>query len=334
MIKGDYMAYSKKVYDIAKDKLNSRRVNALNIADFRKNELFSQFPRLNEIERKLTEIGINTARAVFSGKDAAVELTSLKEKSIALQNEFKHILVSNGYSEDYLEPHFVCEKCKDTGYVELENKTIVCDCYKKLMSDVACEQLNKISPLSLSSFDSFDLGCYSEIPDSNGNIPYTRMNKIYDYCLNYAKTFRPDSKGIMMRGDTGLGKTHLSLAIANEVIKSGYSVVYVSAPDILSKLEREHFSYNYSNEEQLMQSLLECDLLIIDDLGTEFSTQFSSTTVYNLFNSRINMGKPVIISTNLDAEGLEKIYSQRFVSRVMATCPVLHFIGTDFRSLS
>ena len=151
------------------------------------------------------------------------------------------------------------------------------------------------------------------------------------FALNYAKNFTKSSKSILMKGETGLGKTHLSLAIANEVINKGYSVVYVSAPDILSKLEREHFSYGSSKEQEIMQSLLECDLLILDDLGTEFITQFSSTAVYNLFNSRINLCKPVIINTNFGVKELEQNYSQRFVSRAKATCDVLNFIGTDIR---
>lgn len=326
------MAYSKIVYSTAKDKMDARRSSALNMADYRKLQLYVEIPRLEQIERELATIGVSTAKAVLAGDDAVALLSSLKEKSTALQQEYKSLLTEHGYSDDYLEPHFACHKCSDTGYVELDNKTIVCDCYKKLLSDTACEELNKISPLSLSTFDSFNLSYYSDKEDKNGKVPYNRMTKIYDFCLNYAKTFSDDAKGILMKGDTGLGKTHLSLAIANEVINSGYSVVYVSAPDILNKLEREHFSYNYSGEQQLMQSLFDCDLLILDDLGTEFITQFSSTTVYNIFNSRINMGKPIIISTNLTSDELEKTYTQRFISRVMATCSVLDFIGNDIRA--
>lgn len=327
------MAYSKHIYDTATDKLNSRRMSALSVADYRKEQVYKQLPRLKEIEQSLTSIGVSTAKAVLSGKDAVKELTSLKEKSTALQEEYKALLVKNGYSEDYLEPHFVCDKCSDTGFVELDNKTVTCGCYKKLLSDTACEELNKISPLSLSTFDTFKLSYYSETPDKNGNIPYNRMSKIYSFCLDYAMEFSKKSKGIIMKGSTGLGKTHLSLAIANEVIKKGFSVVYVSAPDILSKLEREHFSYEYSREQEIMQSLFDCDLLILDDLGTEFSTQFTSTAIYNLFNTRINAGKPIIINTNLTGAELENAYSQRFVSRVMASCLMLDFIGSDIRSL-
>ncbi len=327
------MAYSKHIYDIATDKLNMRRNSALGMADFRKNEVYSKIPRLKEIDSELASVGAETAKAVLISGDVVSLLNSLKEKSTSLQKEYKQLLVADGYTEDYLEPVFTCKECNDTGYIELDNKTVVCDCYKKLLSFTACEELNKISPLSLSTFDSFKVDYYSEKPDENGNIPYNRMLKIYDFCLDYAKNFTPDSKGILMKGGTGLGKTHLSLAIANEVLQKGYSVVYVSAPDILSRLEKVHFSYEYDDERELMQSLIECDLLILDDLGTEFSTQFSSTAIYNLFNSRINMGKPVIINTNLSGTELEKNYSCRFVSRVMMSCSVLDFIGEDIRGM-
>lgn len=327
------MAYSKKIYDIATGKLNARRESALSMAEYRKSEVYTQIPRLREIDEELSSIGASTAKAVLSGQDAVTQLTSLKEKSSALQAEYNQLLTQNGYYKDYLEPMYACERCFDTGYVECNNRTTTCDCFLKLLSATACEELNKISPLSLSTFESFKLDYYNETPDINGNVPYVRMSKIFDYCLNYAKTFTSQSKGILMKGDTGLGKTHLSLSIANEVIRRGYSVVYVSAPDILSQLEREHFSYAYSNEQQLMQSLVECDLLILDDLGTEFTTQFTTTAIYNLFNTRINTGRPVIINTNLTASELEKTYSQRFVSRVMSSCAVLDFIGKDIRAL-
>ena len=325
------MAYSKKIFDSATEKLNARRTSALNMAEYRTREVYTAIPRIKEIETELSFVGISTAKAVLSGKDVVAELNALKEKNFSLQNELKSLLVSNGYSEDYLEPQFVCDKCSDTGYIELDNKTITCDCYKKLLSAAACEELNKISPLSLSTFDSFNLSYYSERPDANGNVPYKRMTNIYNHCLNYAKTFSKNSKGLLLMGSTGLGKTHLSLAIANEVINEGYSVVYVSVPDILSKIESEHFSYSYSNEQEIMQSLLDCDLLILDDLGTEFSTQFSTTTIYNIFNTRINMGKPLIINTNLDVDELGKIYTKRFTSRLTGACDVLSFIGNDIR---
>ncbi|MBQ4128508.1 MAG: ATP-binding protein [Ruminococcus sp.] len=327
------MAYSKYVFKIATEKLNDRRTSALNMADFRKNEVYSAIPRLKEIDSELASVGASTGKAVLSGGDTKALLTSLKEKSAELQQEYEQLLISNGYSADYLEPQYACEKCNDTGYIEADNKTLVCDCYKKLMSESACEELNKISPLSLSTFDSFNLDYYSDSPDEKGNIPYKRMTKIYSHCLNYAKTFSVNSKGLLLIGGTGLGKTHLSLAIANEVINCGYSVVYVSAPDILSRLEKEHFSYDYDKEQILLQSLLDCDLLILDDLGTEFSTQFTNSAIYNLFNTRVNMGKPIIINTNLDVNELANLYTKRFTSRLLNSCEQLDFIGKDIRAI-
>lgn len=325
------MSYSENIYYSATLKMIARRNSALYMADYRKEEVYKEIPRIAEIETLLSDIGISTAKAVLSGKDVVAQLTSLKEKSLALQDEMKRLLLENGYSEDYLEPQFSCKKCNDTGYIELENKTVNCECFKKLLSDTACEELNKVSPLSLSTFDSFNLNFYSGREDENGNIPYIRMNKIYSHCLNYAKTFTKDSKSLLLMGLTGLGKTHLSLAIANEVIEKGYSVVYVSVPDILSKLESEHFSYGYSNEQEILNSLYDCDLLILDDLGTEFSTQFSSTAIYNIFNTRINMGKPLIVNTNLSIDELAKTYTRRFTSRLTGCSEVLEFIGKDIR---
>lgn len=135
----------------------------------------------------------------------------------------------------------------------------------------------------------------------------------------------------MMRGATGLGKTHLSLAIANEVIQNGFGVIYVSAPMLLSTLEKSHFKYDYDTEEETINSLVTCDLLIIDDLGTEFQSSYSTSTIYNIFNSRLLNRKPTIMNTNLTLKDLEKSYSPRFVSRVMGNCAKIDFLGRDIR---
>ena len=134
-----------------------------------------------------------------------------------------------------------------------------------------------------------------------------------------------------MRGATGLGKTHLSLAIANEVIQNGFGVIYVSAPMLLSTLEKSHFKYDYDTEEETINSLVTCDLLIIDDLGTEFQSSYSTSTIYNIFNSRLLNRKPTIMNTNLTLKDLEKSYSPRFVSRVMGNCAKIDFLGRDIR---
>ena len=325
------MAYSNDLLIQAKDRLAECRLSAIAAAANKREQLCQRQPRLAEIDRELGVIGASVARSAIQSGNIAESIEQLSRRSLALQDEYNGILRSMGVEPSSLEPAFACEKCCDTGYIELENKTVICDCVKKLMSDIACERLNADSPLSLCTFESFSLDYYSDSSDGSAPSPLSRMTKIFNYCRHYADTFSSQSRGILMRGATGLGKTHLSLAIANEVMRKGMSVVYVSAPDILSKLEREHFSYHYEEEDGTFRSLTRCDLLILDDLGTEFTSQYSISTVYNLFNTRILTGKPIIMNTNLSLNELLGLYSQRFVSRVLGACDRLDFIGEDIR---
>lgn len=326
------MSYSKEAVKIAREKLSDRRMSAIRYAEIRREQIYKQIPRIAEIEQELSEIGAQVSMCILKGEKAGEDAAVLSQRSLALQEEEKNLLLSAGSSPEALLPKYSCAKCSDTGYVELENKTVLCDCYKKLLTDTACELLSAVSPLKLSTFESFRLDSYSDRPDAQGRVPRDRMSKIFNYCRNYADNFSQSAKSILMRGSTGLGKTHLSLAIANEVLRKGYSVVYVSAPDIIHKLEREHFSGNYTGEEDSFKTLMDCDLLIIDDLGTEFKTQFSVSAIYNIFNSRHLSEKPIIMNTNLPFADLEETYSARFTSRVMGCCDDLEFIGADLRA--
>ena len=327
------MPYSQEIYHIATERLSERRQQALSNADYTREQLFREIPRLREINSELLSVGAAVAKCVVNDSAGdANGIKALSERSLALQEEQYHILSDHNISKDVFEPRYFCKKCSDTGYIERGNRTEVCECLLKLMADIAGEQLSADLPLHDSTFESFSLDYYSKSPDSNGKIPFNRMSNIYHYCVDYADTFSDRSKSILMKGGTGLGKTHLSLAIANVVIRKGMSVIYVTAPDILSKLEREHFSYRYDEQEDTFKALLKCDLLILDDLGTEFVSDFTRSCVYNLFNSRILAGKPMIISTNLQLEELITTYSQRFVSRLIGSCDRLDFIGSDIRT--
>ena len=341
------MPYSQEIYHIAKERLSERRQQALRMAAINREQLFKEIPRLSEINSELLSIGAAIAKAVVTNKPGENEkLRQLSEKSLQLQDEQEKLLEAHHIDKAILEPHYYCAKCGDTGYIEEDNRTTVCDCLQKLMADVASEQLSADLPLSECTFENFNAEYYSKEPDALGKIPYNRMTNIYQYCINYADTFSNSQVCIqlLMRAPgfglhflqigvvKGLGKTHLSLAIANEVIKKGVSVIYTSAPQILSKLEREHFNYRYNDQEDTFNSLLKCDLLILDDLGTEFVSDFTRSCVYNLFNSRILANKPMIISTNLQLEELITTYSQRFVSRLIGSCDRLDFIGEDIRT--
>ena len=323
------MPYSNDIYLEAKERIAERRMNALRNADYTREQLYHEFPRVREIDTELRSIGASVAKCVLKSNDPD-DIRRLSERSLSLQEERKAVLTEAGLSVSVLEPHYFCEKCGDTGMIELENRTVVCDCMNSLMAQIAGEKLNADLPLKDCTFERFRLDYYSDKPDQDGRVPLNRMSKILNYCREYADNFSTKSKSLLMRGATGLGKTHLSLAIANEVIKKGFSVIYVTAPEIINRLEREHFSYQQGREDSL-STLLKCDLLILDDLGTEFSTQFSVSCVYNLINSRMLAHKPTVISTNLTLTELVSVYSQRFVSRLIGECDKLDFIGSDNR---
>ena len=326
------MGYDKKIKRRAEQILTERRLSAEKTAENQKKAVFTKIPEAERYERKLSETGIGVARALIKGGDVQSAILQLKEKNLSLQNEYEELLREHGYSLSDMEPEYYCEKCGDRGYYELDNKTVMCDCLRKAMAEAACEELNKSTPLKLSTFEDFDLKYYSmDIDERYPCSPYDQMSKILKFCKKYAEDFSIESQNIFMCGKTGLGKTHLSLAIANEVIKKGYGVIYAPAPKIVATLEKEHFSNDRSSTDESM--FIDCDLLIVDDLGTEFSTQFSKSAIYNLFNERLLSGKPIIINTNCELTELEELYSQRFVSRIMGEATRLNFFGTDVRIL-
>lgn len=325
------MGYSSSVYKAAADKLFERRLKAEKDVDKRRSEIYSKIPRAEEIEKLISTCGIKAAKAVVRGGDVVSEMEALRDQNLALQNELSNLLVQYGYPADVFEPHYYCKKCKDTGYYDVNGKTVVCSCLKNALVACACAELNRNAPLSLSTFETFSLDYYDKNEDAQiGTSPYKQMNRILNYCKNYANNFEKNSESILMKGATGLGKTHLSLAIANEVIKKGYGVIYSSAPTLMTRLEKNFFS-NGSKDDSTENMLLECDLLIVDDLGTEFHGQFSISQLYNIFNSRMLSNKPIIINTNLTMRELEKIYNERFVSRISGNAQKLDFLGKDIR---
>lgn len=319
------MSYSKRIYDKAISTLKDRKQNAILKCEKTRNQIFSEIPQAQEIERQLSRSGIRAAKAVLAGADKKAALIKLKEDNLILQRKLSYLLNEHGYSVDDLEVNYCCSKCNDTGYIDGS----MCVCMKTLLKEIALKELNSLSSLQNASFDSFKLSYYSNTMNKEGKIPRVRLSKIKSFCYDYAADFQKASKSILMSGGTGLGKTHLSLSIAQVVTAKGYGVVYCSAPDILRKLEEEHFSKNYIADTK--DALIECDLLIIDDLGTEFATSFTKTIVYNIINARMLRSKPVIVNTNLSPEELKNLYSDRFVSRLFGDNLYIEFIGEDIR---
>lgn len=322
------MGYSREVYDEALEKLEKRRLYSEQELDKRRQRLFEFSPRAEQIEHQLAKTSIAAAKAVLSGADIKTELESLKVKNLALQQELNDILDKLNFAQNWLEEWHTCEKCKDTGYIDGK----MCDCLKKLLKDTANEQLNRISPLSLSDFDSFSLEYYSKIPKKeNAKSPYEQMSGVLANCKKYAENFSTESRSLLFQGGPGLGKTHLSLAIAKSAIDKGYGVIYVSAPAMLLKLENERFGRRDTSKNDTEQLIMNCDLLIIDDLGTEFATNFTVSAIYNIINTRMITSKPTIISTNLSVKELQEKYNERTASRIIGMLRRVEFVGTDIR---
>ncbi|MBR1433171.1 ATP-binding protein [Ruminococcus sp.] len=309
-----------EIFDKAQAILTLRRKKAETENEERIREINKKIPQIREIN----EVIFNTGKELISiisngkGKDISDKVEQLKQYNLGAQAMSRKILAEYGYPEDYLDMHYTCPKCCDRGY----NGSKFCDCFKAICGKLAADELNKNSQLSLSSFDSFSLTYYS-------GENYSAMKKILEYTMQYAATFTPDSKSILMFGQTGLGKTHLSLAIANKVLEKGYGVIYDSAINILRSIEKEHFSHDHSSE--MIDLVMDTDLLILDDLGTEYETPFYNATIYNIINTRLNRRKPSIISTNLDFSGISRRYDKRVMSRIISEYSCLEFKGEDVR---
>lgn len=321
------MGYSYEIYELANKTLENVRAKNIRENEKKKRLFYMRFNRAREIEKLLSQTAIAAAKSVLNGNDAKKQLEKLKNTNLLLQNELNEILVNANLPLNYLEVKYDCNKCKDTGYIDGK----MCECFKKLLRSETYKKLNDLSPLSLSTFNTFDLDHYSSEDTETGVSNKRKMERILNYCINYADKFNLESENLFMNGATGLGKTHLSLAIANTAINRGFGVIYASTPAIVSKLEKERFRRIDDNEESEIH-LIECDLLILDDLGTEFQTTFSNSTIYNIINSRILYHKPTIISTNIPPKKIQTSYSERLVSRIWGDYRLLNFCGQDMRS--
>lgn len=323
------MGYPKVIFDKADAVMAQRRTKAKSELIKRREEIYTSIPKVQQLENEIASLPMHAVRSIIAGKYDREELENCKKKSLELQKKLDALLESHGYESIALEEQYQCENCNDTGYVD----GIMCPCMRSLLKELACDYLNSTSSLKLCSFDDFKLEYYSDLMGSDGKIsPRKKMSRIFEYCVNYARDFTANSKNILMQGATGLGKTHLSLSIALEVTQKGYGVIYCSAPNITRQLEKDYFNKD-GNRDETESTLIESDLLIIDDLGTEYANKYSLSALYNVINTRLNMNKPTIISTNFSASELQQIYGMRFVSRVIGEFDRLDFVGSDIRQI-
>ena len=320
------MRTKRELYQEAMRAVALRRQTARANAEDARAAAEAAVPALRHAEEEVRVRGVRCALAGASGKDrtaAAAALAKAKQDLTAL-------LASSGRPADALEPHFTCKKCQDTGTFEGHT----CICVHKLMQKLRREEIESLSSLSISSFDTMELRYYpNTMDDKLGEPVRSYMGSLLAELRAYAEEFDRSSESLMLFGNAGLGKTHAARAIAGIVLEKDFDVIYVSSPDFFSKLEALHFGADPGGEEEtLLQTAAGADLLILDDLGTEFNSNFFLSTLYSLLNNRLGAHLPTIVTTNItDGALLEKLYTEKISSRLSAFVPCL-FAGQDIRS--
>ena len=316
---------------------DKKRMQAIYDAEKRKTELYEKEPRLQKIDDELSKEAINISKKMISSKDSNL-LNELNNKIKDLKEEKEKILISLDKDNSYLKPNFECKDCNDTGYITNSYESVMCHCLKQKLFDIEYNKSN-ISNLEKDNFEHFSLDIFSN--EVNENLyhsklsPRKNMEFIYNLSQNFIKNFDDENeKNLLFTGNTGLGKTFLSSCIAKEILKKGKTVLYQTAPVMLDTIMDYRFGKGNTSK-NIYDNLLNVDLLIIDDLGTECINNMKFSELFNIINSRLlnsnNKITKTIISTNLNLDNLFSTYDERIVSRLVGNYNICHFFGEDLR---
>lgn len=320
------MAYSREVVRIAQQRLAMEKADRDSQILQRLQEAYIKVPRIRQIDLELRSTITQAAQAAFTqGTDARAAMEQVREQNQKLQKE-RQLLAQEHFPEGYLDETPICALCGGSGYIGSQ----MCVCLQELCRQ---EQKKQISVLASDEqrFENFRLDYYSDqIDPKYGSSPRLIMKKTYEACWRYAMNFGTGSGNLLMKGSTGLGKTFLSASVARVVADKGYSVVYETASRLFSKLEKARFSPDEQIVEEV-KKIEECDLLIIDDLGTELPGNFVTAALYNVINDRLLLGKSMVVSTNLNVNEIAQRYSPQIASRLQGSFQGLNFVGQDIR---
>ena len=297
-------------------------------------EIARKGPRVEEITRALRSTAGQAVAAAFrNGEDPQKTIQALRDESLSLQRERAELLVKHGYAFDALEEKPSCPLCSDTGFTD----SGPCRCLMAYYIQEQNKELSKLLDLGNQSFDTFDFRWYSEeVWPEEGASPRANMEIVYELCANYAHSFSHSSPNLLMTGAPGLGKTFLSACIAREVSAAGFSVVYDTATHVFAQFESGKFGRENPFDEDAHTDInrySNCDLLIMDDLGTEMATVFVTSAFYQIVNHRIATGRQTILNTNLSLEDLGRRYGAATLSRIEGEYKILTFFGEDIRRL-
>ena len=319
------MGYNRENFNRIKQEYDEKYIHAREAADMRRRYIHAEIPEVAEIDNILERTGARIMGIVCSGgADSASKIAKLRADNEELIAKRASLLASKGYSADYTDVKYECEKCSDSGYVGIK----MCECMRKKLVMAGYESSGMSRLMKEQSFDNFNLDFYKGNREN-----YERMSDIYFTMKSYAETFEPSkSENLALFGGTGLGKTHLSSAVACKLIERGFDVMYAGAVSMISDFENRRFGTGQNEEYGSVDRYTDCELLIIDDLGTEVINQFTVSCIYNVINTRLNKKLPTILSTNLSPTEFRQKYWDRITSRVLGEYRVLLFCGVDVRS--
>lgn len=315
------MGYHTDAYRKVVDELARRREDALHMAEVHKGEFYALAPEAKEIDAALSTTAGRIFEAAMSGEEVEAKVAAIRRENEELIAARGDLLLSHGLPRNYTDPHYTCPHCQDTGFVMAE----MCTCMREMLQ-LEHLRLGGVANADTQTFETFSLDYYGDTPET-----YARMKENLEIAKQMADTFVPGKENLLLMGGTGLGKTHLSTAIARRVIEKGYTVVYETVQTVFSDFEYDHFRNSYSAERGRAQKYLDADLLILDDLGTEFSTQFTLSCLYQLVNTRLLRGLSTVISTNLNEQELIDRYDNRLASRFVGNYRPVSFVGHDIR---
>ena len=320
------MGYSAEVIRRARQRLEQAKADRQSQQQQKLQQAYDRVPRLQEIDRLLRQTMAQAARAAFTqGGDIQAMMNRIKEENLTLQRE-REQLIAEHFAPGFLEETPLCPKCGGSGYVG----SAMCQCMQELCRQEQRKELTLLH-MGTETFESFRLDVYPDRFDADMGVNIrTLMQKTYQSCWSYAHNFTENAGNLLFSGSTGLGKTFLSACIARTVADKGYSVVYESATHLFSQMEQAKFGGDEEAKVHV-QRYQACDLLIVDDLGTEMGGQFTVSALYTLLNDRLLSGKPMIISTNLNAQEFARRYSPQIASRLEGSFKRLFFLGDDIR---
>ena len=320
------MALNNSQYDSIIRTYEQKQLHNRNVLDKRYETAYAKLPELKAIHQSISELSVKQARKLLEGDENALQ--ELKTQVQALSKKANDLLISGGFPSDYLEPVYSCADCKDTGYID--NKK--CHCFQKAVIDMLYTQSNLKHILQDENFDTFSFSYYStnHIDPKTGASSLANMQKAYMAARDFIDTFGKEFRNLFLYGDTGVGKTFLSNCIAKELIDMSHSVIYLSSFELFDTLAKSKFGKDEAAG-QMNEHIFDCDLLIIDDLGTELANSFTVSQLFLCLNERLLRRKSTIISTNLSLESLVDIYSERTFSRITSNYTMLKLTGDDIR---